>query len=164
MDVFKSFGIQPILLAAQIVNFLILLYILKRFLYKPILKVLDERKKKVEESLKKTEEIERRLNELSLEEEKRILRAVSEGEKIIKQAKDAGVQLIEEAKLKADGLAEKIVQEGRSQLQIEKEKLQLELRQHLAEFVAIGLQKVTGKVIRGKETQRIIEQSIKNLS
>ena len=70
MDILNQFGVQPILLAAQVVNFLILLFILKKFLYGPILKVLDSRKKTIEQSLKNAEEIERRLLETTEEKEK----------------------------------------------------------------------------------------------
>jgi len=70
MEIFNQFGINPLLLLAQVVNFAVLLFILKRFLYKPILKVLEERKKRIEESLKNAEEIEKRLVETAeLEEE-----------------------------------------------------------------------------------------------
>ena len=64
MDILSQFGVKPILLAAQVVNFLILLFILKKFLYGPILKVLSERRKKIEDSLKNVEEIEKRYNEM----------------------------------------------------------------------------------------------------
>jgi len=43
MDILNQFGIKPVLLAAQVVNFLALLFILKKFLYQPILKVLKTR-------------------------------------------------------------------------------------------------------------------------
>ena len=52
----EAFGIQPLLLAAQIVNFLILAYILKRFLYKPVLEVLKKREKKIKDGLQAAEE------------------------------------------------------------------------------------------------------------
>ena len=63
MEFLKEFGIQPTLLIAQIVNFLIILFILKKFFYKPIIKLLDDRKKKIEESLKNAELIEERLKQ-----------------------------------------------------------------------------------------------------
>ena len=44
MDFLNDFGVKPVLLAAQAVNFFILLFILKRFLYKPILGMLEKRK------------------------------------------------------------------------------------------------------------------------
>src|SRR3989304_5856480 len=77
MEFLKEFGIQPTLLIAQIVNFLIILFLLKKFFYKPIIKLLDDRKKKIEESLKNAEEIEERLKQTEeksaqiIEEERR---------------------------------------------------------------------------------------------
>ena len=63
MDILNQFGISPVLLTAQVVNFLVLLFILKKLLYGPLLKVLAERRKKIEDSLKNAEEIELRLQE-----------------------------------------------------------------------------------------------------
>ena len=61
MEILKNFGIQPTLLLAQIVNFTIILFVLKKFFYKPITKVLEERKRRIEESLKNADEIEAKL-------------------------------------------------------------------------------------------------------
>ena len=55
MELLSNLGINGKLLLAQIVNFFILLYILKRFAYKPILKVLDDRKEKIEKGLRDAE-------------------------------------------------------------------------------------------------------------
>ena len=59
MQIFESFGIQPTLLLAQIVNFLIILFLLQKFFYKPIFKMFEDRKKRIEESLKSADLIER---------------------------------------------------------------------------------------------------------
>lgn len=163
MNFLNDFGVQPILLAAQIVNFLILLYLLKRFLYKPILKVLEERKKTIAQSLKNADEIEKRLNEITDEEEKRLLRSSQEGAKIIKEAQDSAVQIIDEAKLKAEELAQDIVNKAQGQLQVEKQQLQQEVMERLGEFIVLGLQKVTGKVLTKKDQQDLIKGSIKEI-
>lgn len=163
MEFLNDFGVQPILLAAQVVNFLILLYILKRFLYKPVLKVLEERKKVIAQSLKNADEIERRLVALTEEEEKRILKSGEEGVKIIKQAREASAQIIEDAKVKAQDLAQEIVKEAHSQLQVEKQQIQQEIREHLGEFIVLGLQKITGKKLTEEDKKNLIEQSIKDL-
>ena len=65
MDILENFGVEPVLLLAQIVNFAILLFILKRFLYKPILKVLEERKNKIETSMKQSEQIQKEFEEMN---------------------------------------------------------------------------------------------------
>src|SRR4030067_222054 len=94
MEVLEDFGVEPILLLAQVVNFVILLYILKRFLYKPILKVLEERKKRIETSVKQSEDIQKRFDEMSkkqteiLDTEKIVQKNLTKGDKerLIRQA------------------------------------------------------------------------------
>lgn len=163
MEILNQFGINPILLAAQVVNFLILLFILKRFLYKPILKVLEQRKLRIEESLKNAEEIEKRLLQTIEEEERRIQKASLESEKIIKEAQTAAAQIIDEGKVRAEQLSQRILQEGEKQLQLEKEKLQQEVRGDLADVLSLALQKVTGKIFDKKDQRELIEQTVKHL-
>ena len=56
MEIIKNFGIDPLLLIAQIVNFLIIFYILKRFALKPILDILKKRENTIKEGLREAEE------------------------------------------------------------------------------------------------------------
>src|SRR5688572_12301567 len=100
-SVVRDFGIQPVLLAAQVVNFLILLLILKKFLYGPILKVLETRKKRIEESLKNASVIELRLQKTEEEKEKVLEKAALEARKILDEATKSANLVIEEAHKKA---------------------------------------------------------------
>ncbi len=161
--ILEQFGINPWLLAAQIVNFFILLFILKKLLYKPILKMLEERKEHIAQSLKNAEKIERKLLEIEEEEEKRLIKAGMDAEKLIKEAKISALELIEEGKMKAQDVAESIVAEARGQLQVEREKLNQEVREHLAELIGLSLQKVTGKILDKKGQKDIISKTIKDL-
>src|SRR3990167_6839778 len=86
MDIFENFGIQPTLLFAQIVNFVIILYLLKRFFYKPILKVLDERKKKIEESLRNADLIETKLQKTDENSKKIIADSQIQAQNLIQNA------------------------------------------------------------------------------
>jgi F-type H+-transporting ATPase subunit b len=161
--ILSDFGVQPILLLAQIVNFLVLLWILNKLLYKPILKVLEERKAKIAEGLKNAEEIEKRLAATTEEEEKRILAAAKEGEKIIKQAQDNAVLLIEEGKIKAQSLADQVLQAAREQALVEREQIKKEIREHLSEFVMLALEKVTGKVVTKDDQRKMVEDTVKRM-
>jgi len=97
MELIENFGLNPILLGAQIVNFLIILFILKKFLYKPILTTLEKRKATIKEGLDKTEEVRIRLEE-TIEKEKRILRTAQEqARKILDEAR---IQVSEEELVK----------------------------------------------------------------
>ena len=73
MEILNNFGFEPILFFAQIVNFLIIYLVLKKFLYKPLLKVLNDRKHKIEEGLKSAEESNRLLKE-TIDKEQEILK------------------------------------------------------------------------------------------
>mgnify|MGYP003395159155 CR=1 FL=1 len=164
MDILNQFGVQPILLAAQVVNFLILLFILKKFLYKPILKVLDERKKKIADSLKNAEEIEKRLLQTEEEKEKILAKTSQEAQKLIDETKKEIEVMKEEGKVQAEQLAAQIIKKGEETAKAEMEKMKQELTNHLGEIVTIGMEKVSGKVISSKDQQRLIDQEIKNLS
>ena len=56
MEILENFGLNPMLLIAQIVNFLIVLFILKKFLYKPVLEMLKKRQTTIKDGLKQAEE------------------------------------------------------------------------------------------------------------
>ncbi|MEK7092668.1 MAG: ATP synthase F0 subunit B, partial [Patescibacteria group bacterium] len=87
MEIIQQFGIQPIMLAAQAVNFLIILYVLKRFLYKPMLSVLKKRKDEIALGLRNAEEA-RILLEKTAEAEKNVLKlAQAQAKKMIDEAK-----------------------------------------------------------------------------
>jgi len=164
MDILNQFGINPILLAAQVVNFFILLFILKKFLYKPILRVLEERKKKIEDSLKNAEEIERKLQLTEDEKEKILAKTSQEAQKLLDRVKKEIELMKEEGKVEAQQEASRIIQKGQEQLKAEMEKMRQELMGNLGTFVAMGMEKMTGKVLNKKDQRDIFEKEIKNLS
>ena len=84
----ESLGIDLKLIIIQIINFGLLLFLLTKFLYKPILRLLDERKKKIEESLANAQKIAE--EKVKLEEEKT---------KEITEAREVGKRIIEEMRL-----------------------------------------------------------------
>ena len=164
MEILNQFGVQPILLAAQVVNFLILLFILKRFLYKPLLKVLDERKKKIADSLKNAEEIERKLLMTEEEKEKILAKTQADAQKLLDETKKEIEVMKEEGRLQAEVLAAQIIKKGEESAQAQMEKMETILREKAGEMVVMALQKVTGKIITKEDQKKIIEREVKNLS
>jgi len=163
-QVFRDFGINPILLAAQVVNFLILLFILKKFLYGPILKVLAQRREKIEQSLKNAEEIERKLLETSEKIDKMMANATSDAQKIMDEAKKTGREIIEEAHQKATKGAENIIRRAEETNKMEMEKMMLEAKGEISGLVIMVLRKLTGHVVTKEEEKNMVEKEIKNLS
>lgn len=163
MSFLTDFGVQPILLLAQIVNFLILLFILKKFLYKPILKVLEERKQKIADSLSNAEEIEKRLQKIGDEREDALRKAAKETEDLIAEATQGADKIIKEAHEKAGKDIEKMIAKSEESMRLEREALHQEIRTELAALVVEGLQKVTGKVISKADQKKMVKDSLKEL-
>ncbi len=161
MNILTEFGVKPILLAAQIVNFIILLLLLKKFLYGPILKVLDERKKKIAESLANAEEIKQKLVEIAAEHDKELEQAARESKKIIEEATVVANQIIADAHKKAEGDIETMIAKSEVRLVQERDKLHQEIRAELADLVALGMQKIAGKVLTAKDRSNLAEKSLK---
>ncbi len=89
-QLFSQLGIDWRLLISQAANFLILLVLLTFFVYKPLLKILTERKTKIQEGLEKAKEAETRLQEIALI-----------GKKKLQEAEGSALQILREAELKA---------------------------------------------------------------
>lgn len=150
-------------MAAQVVNFLILLFILKKVLYGPILKVLEQRKQRIAESLKNAEEIEKRLIQTEDEREKVLIKAASEAQRILDEATKSAGLLIADAKQKATREMEAIVKKGEASIKTEREKMFQEIRTELADLVVISLEKVVNKTLSQKDQKALIEKSVKDL-
>jgi F-type H+-transporting ATPase subunit b len=119
MELIKNFGIEPMMLGAQVVNFLIVLFILRKFLYKPILDTLKKRKDKISEGLTITEEARVRLEKLVGDEKNILKKAQDEGKKLINDAKKEASEMLRKADELTKVKADRLLLEARQQIIIE---------------------------------------------
>lgn len=163
MEILKNFGFDPVMLAAQIVNFLIILYLLKRFLYKPVLEMLKKRSDAIKEGIKQAEEARITL-EKTLEEEKKILlKAKDEARQIVEDSKLAAVEIAHEIEENSKTQTEKILSEA--MLKIEQESKETERK--LSEKVSVLAQDMLTKSLEGvfgeKEQKQIVSKALKQI-
>jgi F-type H+-transporting ATPase subunit b len=161
--ILSDFGVNPILLAAQIVNFLVLLFILQKLLYKPILKVLDERKRRVEESLANAEKIQKELEETEVKRQQIMDEAIEESKKIIAEATAAGNQIHADAQVKAKADAEAMMEQGMAMIAGEKDKMKAEIKTEVATMIEMSLEKVLGKALDSKSHQKLVDDAVKTI-
>lgn len=159
--ILSEFGVQPVLLAAQVVNFLILLFILKKFLYKPILRVLETRKEKIALSLRQAEGIEETLEQTKEQVDKMLSKALLDRQKIIDEANSEANQIIGDTKVRAASMVQKTLQQAEIQIGVEKEKMRWELQQDFSKAVMLIVQKVTGRLLNQKNQKELIEKAVK---
>jgi F-type H+-transporting ATPase subunit b len=159
-ELLTNLGIDWKLLIAQIVNFLILLFVLWKFAYGPIVSMLEKRQKKIEQGLKDADESREKLL-ASVEKEKKILKqARSEAKEIVEkarlQAEKAKLEIAEESKVQA----EKIIANAKAEIEREKEKTILEIRSEIGSLVTAAAGKVIDEKIDEKKDRELIEKSL----
>lgn len=159
----ESLGIDLRLIIIQIINFGLLLFLLNKFLYKPILKILDERKKKVAESLAQAQKIEEEHVRLEEEKKKELQAAQEAGREFFEKAKTEGERQRNEIIGRGKEEAERILQRTKEQLELEKEKLKEDLRAEIADLSIATAEKLLEKRIGKAEEKELLSQALKKL-
>lgn len=159
----EALGIDLKILIAQIINFLILFILLSKFLYKPITKMLDDRKQKIEQGISDSEKAEKCLGEAGTEAQQIKDKAYAEADQIIKKAKqeyDAKTLAIIK---KANDQAEKIVERAHEEAALTKERALKEAKRELFGIVTLALDKIVGKELDDSTKEKLTEKAIKDL-
>lgn len=163
MELFDQFGFDPKLFIAQIVNFLILALIFKKFLYKPLLKVIRDREKRIEKGLSDAEKAEKALKSAEDEREQILKNASIEAEEIIlqtqKNAEEARTKLLTKTKEET----EKMIQDAKKTAEMEFENMQKEARKISLKLSEELLEKSIQGLFTNEEQEKIIKRNIDNL-
>lgn len=163
MEALAKLGIDPAVMLAQAVNFFLLLGILTYFVYKPLMRVLDERKDRIAKADENAKRIEAELKKAESKTAEALAEAKSEAHKIIANAKKTAKEL--EVKLVADAKAkvEKVVAEGRAELKKEQEAAANAIQSEVAKIVLLATEKLLGREVTGKDHERETKEAIKLL-
>src|SRR3989344_2965783 len=119
MEILKDFGVNWILLLAQVVNFLIVFIILKKILYKPFLSMLKKREEKVSEGLKAAEEGKKLLEEATQKEHDMLKKAQETSARLVKDAKDQASEIAAKIEEKALKQSDKVLLEAKEKIEQE---------------------------------------------
>ncbi len=163
MEVLNQLGIKPLLLLAQIINFLILLFLLKRFLYKPILKMFDERKKKIDTSMKQADEVAKELanaEKMKLEKEES---AKKQATKILDQSRKDAELVRKDIISKSEDDAKRIVKKATAEMQGEKEKLLSDVKKEATDLTMLATQSVLKKALDEQKQRELINEAINEI-
>jgi F-type H+-transporting ATPase subunit b len=140
-DLVKNFGLDWKLLLSQAVNFSILFLVLRTAVYRPLLRFMEERRKRIEEGLAKAEEADKRLGEIDILRVKRVKQAEGEALAIIKAGEDKAREEEKTILRQAGEKEEEIYERGRERIEEEKERAFLEAEGKVADVVKLILAK-----------------------
>lgn len=163
-QVLGSFGVSWPAFLASLANFVILLIILQRFAYRPLLQVLDERRRRVAESLKQAEQIKEELAKTQAAREAALAEGRQAAQRMIDEARQAAERLrdtkLAEATAAAQDLLRKAEQAGRQ----EHDRLMAELRREMVGLVVATTARVTGKILTADDQRRLETETLKELA
>lgn len=155
MQIFKDFGVNPFLLVAQIVNFLIILFILKRFMYKPVLDILKKRENEIKQGLKDAEEADKKLLSAEQEEKQILQKAHATAENIIADARLEADELKAKKEEQTKAEAQRLLEQARQTIEQETKAAEERLMVKIGE-IAISLLEKSLTGIFGEKEQKLI--------
>jgi F-type H+-transporting ATPase subunit b len=158
----EKLGINWGLLVFQILNVVVLLVLLTRFLYQPVLNMLNERTRRIQESLRDAEQVKEQLANAKRDYDAEIARARQEAAAILAQAQERAKVQEAEIIAQARAEAEQIRQEAREQIAQERERLLRELKGQMADLVTKTAARVLGEELKTNH-DRLIEESLASL-
>lgn len=144
-ELVKKFGIEPALLLAQMLNFGIVLFVLWKFAYKPLLKVMRERREKIEKSLADAKAVEAKLADAEKLKEEAVLTGRREAQRIVEAAEKQSEHYRQERLKEIEAELATLRQHARNEIASEKIQALNEAKAELVNLVMSATQKVVPK-------------------
>jgi len=160
MGGFASLGINLPLLVVFIINFIVLFVLLRIFLYKPVLKMLDERAKRTKEAMELADATKKEYEQARAEVQKQIEKGRQEAQAIIAQAMQVGERLKEESRQEATKQAQVIVDRTRAELETERDKIIGDLRREFVDIAIAAAGKVIKETLDKEKHRKLIDETL----
>ena len=160
----EGLGISVPTLITQIVTFIILLVLLRFVAYKPIMRMLDERSRRVKESMEQAEALKAQSAKGEEELKKQLEAASREGQERIARAVRAGEEVKQKAQEDAKKEAESLITRARAEIKKERDDAVSEVRREFADLTVLAAGKVIEKSLDKKEHRELIDKVLEESS
>lgn len=164
MEALEGLGINPGFLLSQVVNFLILFAGLYFLLWKPILKMLDERKERIQQGLEDAERAREERDRAQAEFNKRLEEAAQERERIIARAREEAQGERKAILAEAEQEAERVLIGAREEAQLERERILEELRGQVALLGIAAANRLIGEALDEERQRRLVDEFFSGIS
>ncbi len=152
----EALGISPNLLITQIINFVILLVLLRLLLYKPILNMLNSRKQKIQESLEYAERVKAEAAEQQKEFDRKLEQARREAQAASQAAQQVGEKEREAILSQARDEARKMVEQAKEQIQYERKQMMADLHEEVVRLSLLAAQKVINQSLDDRAHRQLV--------
>lgn len=156
----KTFGLNGPFFIAQVINFFLVIFILKKFAFGPIQEMLVQRSNRIEEGEEKLKRIEQQLAESAKTTEAAIAKANEDAQRLINEARDSAAVLSEAKAQEAIGQAQQILAKAEAAAKTERAQIAAELKQEFGRLIVSTTAQVTGKVLTAEDQSRINKEAL----
>ena len=163
-DTADQFGWNWKLFLSQVISFTIVALLLRRFAYKPILNVLEQRRQQIAEGQANAEKIKKQLAEAEQRHAEILAKANVAAQKMIDEARESSAHIAERKEQEAIASAEQILAKAREASAIEHERTMMELKRELGRLVVNTTAKVTGKVLTPDDQRRLQDEASRQIA
>ena len=155
--------VTPGLMIWTIVCFLVALFVLKRYAFAPIQKLIDERRDRIRRALDEADEARDEARTLLEEHRKLIGQARSEAEEILSEAREVSKAMQQRVKDETEADRQRRLEETKRQIEAETRRALEAIRAEVAELSLVAAEKVTRKSLDDKDQRRLIDEAIGEL-
>jgi F-type H+-transporting ATPase subunit b len=159
-----TFGWNWKLFLSQVISFCIVAFLLRRFAYKPILAVLEDRRRKIEEGQLNAEKIRKELADAEKRYQEIVAKANADAQRMIDEARESSAHVAERKQQEAIAAAEQILAKAKEAAALEHERQMQTLKRELGRLVVDTTAKVTGKVLTPEDQKRLQEEAARQVA
>jgi len=159
-DIFSALGIDWKMLVFQVIGFVILVWLMAKFVYPPLLKTIDKRQEQIEASSEAAKEAEEKAAKASKEITKLLAEARKEASEIVTTAKEEATALASETEAKSKAESERIVAAAQDTIAKEVLAAKKALHNETIELVASATEKVVGKTVNASVDTKVIKTAL----
>lgn len=156
----EALGVSVPGVLAQLVNFVLLLVILRLVAYKPVIRMLDERSARIRESIERAEEIKQQAARTEEEFARRLAEARREGQEIVAQAEKIAERIRQDELEKTKAQVENLRTKALADISLERDRAVTELRQQVADLALFAAGRIVGRSLDHASHVRLIDEAL----
>ena len=163
-QIFSNFGVTWPKFIAQVVLFLVVYWVLNKYAFGPVIKMLAERRRRIEEGQHNAEKIKKQLAEAELRYQEVLRKANEEATKLLEEARTSSDAISQKQLQQAIKDAEGIIAKAQDTIVQERNKMIYEVKKEMVGLVVNTTAKVVGKVLTPEDQKRLSEETVKQLA
>ena len=163
-EIFSNFGVTWPKFIAQVILFLLVYWVLNKYAFGPVLKMLTERRRRIEEGQHNAERIKKQLADAELRYQEVLRKANEDATKLLEEARTSSDAISQKQLQQAIKDAEGIIAKAQDTIVQERNKMVSEVKKEMVDLVVKTTAKVVGKVITPEDQKRLSEETAKQLA